>query len=75
MSRIEIPLKEYQGMKDKIESLEKEIANKNKELEGYKEKYSALKDILENIVETSIFERLFSWNKICKEFLKKGFDE
>jgi wobble nucleotide-excising tRNase len=32
MSRIEIPMDEYQGMKSRIEELEKDLASKDKEI-------------------------------------------
>lgn len=69
MARIEIPMEEYQGMKEKIESLERKLADTNKEVELYKEKYHELQHEVEDISEVGVFTRIFSWKKLFKDLV------
>jgi hypothetical protein len=67
--RIEIPMDEYKGMKEKIESLEKTLASKDKEIEVLKNSYLVSKNALEDIATLSLFERVFNWKSNVKNIL------
>ena len=67
MSRIEIPMTEYKGMKEKIESLQKSWADSKKQIEVYNERVNNLQEMLDNIAEASLFARVFGWKKLFKE--------
>lgn len=67
MSRIEIPMEEYNGMKEKIESLEKSWADSKKQIEIYNERVNNLQEMLDNVTEASLFDRVFGWKKLLKE--------
>ena len=64
--RIEMPLEEYNAMKAKIEEFEKELNELSKETSKYKKENEFMKDILSEITEMKIFERIFSWNNLKK---------
>ena len=68
--RIEIPMSEYNGMKERIEELEKELVEKNKKLEKATNDYLDAQLMLEDLSEISLFDRIFNWsssfNKIAK---------
>lgn len=66
MSRIEIPMDEYQGMKSRIEELEKDLASKDKEIEILKDKCLTVETQLEDIASLSLVERIFSWGSNIK---------
>lgn len=67
MARIEIPMDEYKGMKEKIESLEKTLADSKKQTEIYKAQVDNLQEMLDNISEASLFARVFGWKKLLKQ--------
>ena len=60
---------EYKGMKEKIESLEKTLVSKDKEIEVLKNSYLISKNTLEDIAELSLFERVFNWKSKIKNIL------
>jgi hypothetical protein len=64
--RIEMPLEEYNAMKAKIEEFEKELNELSKETSKYKKENEVMKDILSEITEMKIFERIFNWNNLKK---------
>jgi hypothetical protein len=64
--RIEMPLEEYNAMKAKIEEFEKELNELSKETSKYKKENESMKDILSEIIEMKMFERIFSWNNLKK---------
>jgi len=66
MARIEISLLEYNALTDKIKSLEKLIVKKDNEISLYEEKVNKIKDAVEDALEESLFNRMFSWKKIKK---------
>ena len=65
MARIEIDLKEYQELKDKVQEYEKSYydeVDKTNELEG---KVSDLENDLEYITkEVTFLDRVFRWKKV-----------
>lgn len=64
--RIEIPMDEYRGMKERIEELEKTLASKDKELEILKDKCLTVETQLEDIASLSLVERVFNWGSNLK---------
>ena len=66
MARIEISLLEYNALIDKIKSLEKLVVKKDNEISLYEEKVNKIKDAVEDALEESLFNRMFSWKKIKK---------
>ena len=67
--RIEIPMDEFKGMREKIDSLEKTLASKDKEIEVLKDKNITLQNTLEDISTMSLFERIFNWKSNVKNLL------
>lgn len=67
--RIEIPMDEFKGMKEKIESLEKALVSKDKEIEVLKNSYLVSQNNLEDIAELSLFERVFNWKSNIRNIL------
>ncbi|MBO6252431.1 MAG: hypothetical protein J6O49_02085 [Bacteroidaceae bacterium] len=67
--RIEIPMDEYQGMKERIEELEKTLASKDKEIEILKDKCLTVETQLEDIASLSLVERVFSWGSNLKSIV------
>ena len=68
MSRIEIPMKEYNGLKNKIKSLEQTLVDVSKETAIYKEKLSILESLVMDLENEKIFSRIFSWKNIVNPF-------
>lgn len=64
--RIEIPMDEYRGMKERIEELEKTLASKDKEIEILKDKCLTVESQLEDITSLSLVERVFNWSSNLK---------
>jgi hypothetical protein len=75
MARIEISLKEYNELKNTIETLENEKVEKEKVIRELNETIDELFDELDNVVNGSaFFERLFRWKTItqnAQEILEK----
>jgi hypothetical protein len=69
--RIEIPLDEYKGMKEKIESLEKALASKNDELTIVKNQKMILLDEIEDFTSLSLYERVFRWKSSIQEIFEE----
>lgn len=61
--RIEIPMDEYRGMKERIEELERILASKDKEMEILKDQKLTAQANLEDIASLSFVERVFSWKR------------
>ena len=68
MSRIEIPMKEYNGLKNKIKSLEQTLVDVSKEAATYKEKLSILESLVMDLENEKILSRIFSWKNIVNPF-------
>lgn len=68
--RIEIPLDEYKGMKEKIESLEKALVSKEDELKVVKNEKMILLDEIEEFTSLSLFERVFKWKENIQEIFE-----
>lgn len=67
--RIELPMSEYNGMKERIEELEKELMEKNKELEKCTDKLLSTQNHLDDVLSLSLIERIFKWRKSLTEIL------
>ena len=68
MSRIEIPMKEYNGLKSKIKSLEQTLIDVSKEASVYKEKLNILESLVMDLENEKILSRIFSWKNIVNPF-------
>jgi len=67
--RIEIPMDEYRGMKDRIEELEKTLVSKDKEIENLKDKCLTVETQLEDITSLPLSERIFNWGSNIKKII------
>lgn len=68
MSRIEIPMTEYNGLKNKIKQLESTLVDVSKEASIYKEKLGILEGLVIDLDNEKLVDRLFSWKSIVKPF-------
>ena len=68
MSRIEIPMKEYNGLKSNIKSLEQTLIDVSKEASVYKEKLNILESLVMDLENEKILSRIFSWKNIVNPF-------
>ena len=68
MSRIEIPIEEYQGMKTKIKNLENALNSVSKESAVNKERIENLKVLIADLEGEAFFNRLFRWKSIIEPF-------
>lgn len=68
MSRIEIPMEEYNSLKNKIKELEVTIADVSKEASTYKEKLGILESLIMDLENEKLIDRIFFWNRIVEPF-------
>lgn len=68
MSRIEIPIEEYQGMKTKIKNLEDALNSVSKESAVNKERIENLKVLIADLEGEAFLNRLFRWKSIIEPF-------
>ena len=66
MSRIELPMKEYQGMLSKIKNLESALNSVSTEAATNKEIIEKAKAFVIDLDNESFFERLFKWKKLTE---------
>lgn len=71
MGRIEISLDEYNSMKNRIKQLEIENVEIRKNNELLAQNIEERNDILDDIYNTGLFERIFFWNKNILSQIKK----
>lgn len=64
MSRIELELSEYQGMKTKIRNLESALNSVSQEAAINKEKIEQAKALIEDLESESFINRIFKWKTI-----------
>lgn len=74
MSRIELELSEYQGMRNKIKNLESALNSVSKEAALNKEKIEKAKALFEDLKSESFFTRLFKW-KSTTILLRELFED
>lgn len=75
MSRIEISLEEFQGMKTRIKNLEAALNSVSKEAFTKKEILEQVKALYEDLKDETLYNRIFTWRKILqplKELLNKS---
>lgn len=68
MSRIEIPIAEYQGMKNKIRNLENALNSVSKEAAVNKEYIEKLKTLVLDLESEPFLGRLFRWKSVVEPF-------
>jgi uncharacterized protein YdcH (DUF465 family) len=68
MAKIEIPIDEYNSLHDKIKELEKGIGNVLNESNNYKEKILALKDMVSDLENEPLVNRMFKWDSVVEPF-------
>ena len=68
MAKIEINLKEYNALKDKIKELENKLGDASNEISKYKEKLESIEILVLDLEGESIANRLFNWKKVVKPF-------
>ena len=68
MARIEIPMEEYNGLKNKIKSLEQTLVDVSNETAIYKEKLSILESLVMDLEGEKVLNRIFSWKNIVNPF-------
>jgi chromosome segregation ATPase len=68
MSRIEIPMEEYQGLKDKIKSLESSLIEEKNQISIYKQKFNEAKELFDDLKSEGFINRLFNWKRVIKPF-------
>lgn len=68
MARIEIPMTEYNGLKNKIKQLESTLVDVSKEASTYKEKLGILEGLVIDLDNEKLVDRLFNWKSIVKPF-------
>lgn len=68
MARIEISLEEYNGLKNKIKTLENTLGDVSKEASAYKEKLGTIEGLVMDLEDETWVDRLFSWKSILKPF-------
>ena len=74
MARIEINLNEYNGLKQRIKTLENSLTDLTKELDSLNQKMNEMDDLMEDLENETLTNRLFHWKKILKpikEILKR----
>lgn len=68
MSRIEIDITEYQGMKTKIRNLESALNSVSKEAAVNKEYIEQIKALISDLEEEPFLGRLFRWKSVVQPF-------
>ena len=68
MSRIEIPMEEYQGLKDKVKSLESSLIEEKNQTSIYKQKFNEAKELFDDLKSEGFINRLFNWKRVIKPF-------
>ena len=68
MARIEIPMEEYQGLKDKVKSLESSLIEEKNQTSIYKQKFNEAKELFDDLKSEGFINRLFNWKRVIKPF-------
>ena len=72
-ARIELDMKEYQGMNSKIKNLEDALNSVSKEAAVNKEKLEQVKALVADLENEGFLNRLFRWKTVIRSF-KELFD-
>ena len=75
MSRIEIPLEEYQAMKSRIKSLESSLNSVSHDASVKKETLEQAKALFEDLKSETLYNRVFSWKKILTPLQKLLYEK
>ena len=70
-ARIELGMKEYQGMNSKIKNLEDALNSVSKEAAANKEKLEQVKALVADLENEGFFNRLFGWKDTSKSIEQK----
>lgn len=62
--RIEIPISEYNSLREKVTNLTSEIGKIKEHNLVLRVKLSSIRDLFDDISETSLIQRIFSWKKV-----------
>lgn len=54
-------MEEYNGMKERIESLERAVVEKDKKIDNLKNDNLKLQTTLEDVSEMALIDRIFKW--------------
>ena len=76
--RIEIPMEEYNTLKEKINALEIKLNDFSKKEIEYKQKLDECQNIILDLKGESLFNRIFKWNKIIHPLIslfKNGIEQ
>jgi uncharacterized protein YigA (DUF484 family) len=68
MARIEVDLAEYQGMRNKIKSLESALNSVSVEAATNKEIVENVKALVVDLEKEGFLNRLFTWKSVIKPF-------
>ena len=69
-AKIQITVKEYEGLKEKIQSLEKVLVKQSNTIDELNAKLEPYEDSIEFLInEMTLFERVFLWKRV-KEAVK-----
>lgn len=68
MARIEVDLAEYQGMRNKIKSLESALNSVSVEAATNKEIVENVKALVVDLEKEGFLNRLFAWKNVIKPF-------
>lgn len=74
MARIEIPMEEYNSLKQKVRELESTLGDVSKEAALYKEKLGNLKGLIIDLENETLIDRVFHWKGVVEPFKKEITD-
>lgn len=66
MAKIEIDIKEYQGMRDKINELESALYSVSAEVAANKELVKELKTLVSDLENEGLLNRIFGWKNVVQ---------
>ncbi len=70
--KIEIPIEVYNKLKDSIKKQDDVIADLSKENSVLKNDFNSLKAISLDLSNSSLYERMFKWNKLTQDIKAYG---
>lgn len=69
-TRIEMSVIEYNAMQDRIHALEREVIELEREIDKKTHAIEKIGEISENLMNTSLRERIFKWHKIVQKNIR-----
>lgn len=69
-TRIEMSVIEYNAMQDRIHTLEREVIELEREINKREDAIRKIGEISENLMNTSLLDRIIKWHKIVQENIK-----